>query len=213
MTLVLKLSLLPLLVAGILISSTCSATEHPWFDQLAQKCAPNVHLDTLRALVKTESAFNPYAIGVVGGKADQVRQPRNFQEAMITIAQLELAGKDYSVGLGQIYKKNFKQYGINAETALDACTNLRVAGQVLGACYNRASKNSTDPQQHIHDSLSCYYSGNFKTGYAHGYVNSVRRNAGLPKVPSIKNPTESTQISQSDNLIGHSSAADSGLIF
>ena len=35
------------------------------FDDLAGRCAPNVSLDTLKALIKTESSFNPYAIAVV----------------------------------------------------------------------------------------------------------------------------------------------------
>jgi type IV secretion system protein VirB1 len=30
-------------------------------------CAPQVHANTAHALVKVESAFNPWAIGVVGG--------------------------------------------------------------------------------------------------------------------------------------------------
>ena len=37
------------------------------FLTLALACAPQVHADTARALVSVESAFNPWAIGVVGG--------------------------------------------------------------------------------------------------------------------------------------------------
>ena len=45
------------------------------FLALALACAPQVHADTARALVSVESAFNPWAIGVVGGAL--VRQPRH----------------------------------------------------------------------------------------------------------------------------------------
>ena len=60
------------------------------FGELAKRCAPEVSEDTLRALVRTESSFNPYAIGIVGGGS---RQPKAFHEAMAVIAQLELERK------------------------------------------------------------------------------------------------------------------------
>ena len=101
------------------------------FGDLAKRCAPEVSEDTLRALVRTESSFNPYAIGIVGGGS---KQPKAFHEAMAIIAQLELEGKNYSVGLAQINKKNFSKLGINAAGALDACTNLKAASKILSEC-------------------------------------------------------------------------------
>ena len=41
--------------------------ETSFFLALTLACAPQVHADTTRALVSVESAFNPWAIGVVGG--------------------------------------------------------------------------------------------------------------------------------------------------
>lgn len=38
------------------------------FVALALACAPAVHIDTAHALVKVESSFNAWAIGVVGGE-------------------------------------------------------------------------------------------------------------------------------------------------
>ena len=40
------------------------------FNALAQECAPQTAPATLAAIVRTESGFNPYAIGVVGGRLD-----------------------------------------------------------------------------------------------------------------------------------------------
>ena len=159
----------------------CQADD---FGELAKRCAPSVAEDTLRAIVKTESGFNPYAIGVVKGK---VKQPRAYHEAMSTIAELELSGADYSVGLAQINRKNFSKYGISASQALDACTNLKVASRILSACFQSAKQSPASDGNALHDALSCYYSGNFKTGYRHGYVDKVRSNAGLSplSVPSI----------------------------
>ena len=185
----------------------CQADD---FGELAKRCAPSVAEDTLRAIVKTESGFNPYAIGVVKGK---VKQPRAYHEAMSTIAELELSGANYSVGLAQINRKNFSKYGISASQALDACTNLKVASRILSACFKSAKQSPASDGTALHDALSCYYSGNFKTGYRHGYVDKVRSNAGLSplSVPSIRE-VETSKPQQSliaEGVPGKSS----GLIF
>ncbi len=39
------------------------------FSELAAKCAPTVHQQTLKSLIGNESTYNPYAIGVVGEAA------------------------------------------------------------------------------------------------------------------------------------------------
>jgi hypothetical protein len=77
---------------------------------LVLTCAPLVAQDTARALIQVESGGNPFAIGVVGGAL--VRQPANLPEAVATVAALEAAGWNYSVGLGQINKRNFQRYGL-----------------------------------------------------------------------------------------------------
>ena len=180
------------------------------FGELAKRCAPEVSEDTLRALVRTESSFNPYAIGIVGGGS---RQPKAFHEAMAIIAQLELEGKNYSVGLAQINKKNFSKLGINAAGALDACTNLKAASKILSDCYQRAQKNSGSNS--LHDALSCYYSGNFQTGYRHSYVDKVRANAGInvnvQTVPSIREAE--TKSKESSTLVATGDNSLTGLIF
>ena len=43
------------------------------FSQLAEQCGRDVHPDTLQAVARVESQFNPYAIGVVKGALK--RQP------------------------------------------------------------------------------------------------------------------------------------------
>jgi type IV secretion system protein VirB1 len=66
------------------------------FMALAQHCAPQVAPATLAAIVRTESDFHPYAIGVVHGRL--VRQPANVGEAIATARALEgVAGTTASV--------------------------------------------------------------------------------------------------------------------
>ena len=144
------------------------------FIALALACAPQVHADTARALVSVESAFNPWAIGVVGGTL--VRQPRNRAEALATARSLERAGWNFSVGLGQINVGNFRRLGLTLESAFEPCTNLMAMQTVLSECFDRArSSGSTEAvdQAALRQALSCYYSGNFTTGFRHGYVRKV----------------------------------------
>ncbi len=140
---------------------------------LALACAPQVHADTARALVSVESAFNPWAIGVVGGAL--VRQPQNRTEAIATAKALRAAGWNFSVGLSQINVGNFERLGLTVESAFEPCTNLAAMQTVLAECFDRAS--GTEPkavdQVALRKALSCYYSGNFATGFRHGYVRKV----------------------------------------
>ena len=61
------------------------------FSELAVKCAPTVHPQTLKSLIGNESTYNPYAIGVVDGRLE--RQPKSLREAVATAEQ---GGNDVS---------------------------------------------------------------------------------------------------------------------
>lgn len=143
------------------------------FFALALACAPLVHADTARALVSVESAFNPWAIGVVGGAL--VRQPRHRAEALATAKALRDAGWNFSVGLGQINVGNFDRLGLTVEAAFEPCANLAAMQTVLAECFDRASGSTSKAvdQVALRQALSCYYSGNFDTGFRHGYVRKV----------------------------------------
>ena len=154
---------------------------------LVLTCAPLVAQDTARALIQVESGGNPFAIGVVGGAL--VRQPANLPEALATVAALEAAGWNYSVGLGQINKRNFERYGLSPATAFEPCANLTAMQGILGECFSRASRRAdrhATTQAALLDAFSCYYSGNFLTGHQHGYVGKILAawsSKSLPFVP------------------------------
>lgn len=139
-------------------------------------CAPLVSPATAHALVAVESAGNPYAIGVVGAQLQ--RQPRDRAEALATARALAADGLDFSVGLAQINVRNFRRLGLTLKTAFDPCTNLGAMQTVLVECFDRAhtapAARAADARQHrLRRALSCYYSGDFATGFEHGYVRRV----------------------------------------
>ncbi|MDY6374919.1 MAG: lytic transglycosylase domain-containing protein [Succinivibrionaceae bacterium] len=162
-----------------LCSSAALAVSQADFQELAGKCAPDVAFDTLQAIVQTESGFNEFAIGVVGGA---VRQPESKADAEMAIRALDAAGVNYSVGLGQINRSNFAALGLTASDALEPCRNLRAAQTVLKICH-RKYKN-------LASTISCYFSGNDIIGFREGYVESVLSNAEKHIAPRMPEPRE-----------------------
>jgi type IV secretion system protein VirB1 len=138
---------------------------------VAAECAPGVALSTLRAIYTVESAGNPYAIGVVGGRLK--RQPTGLAEAVSTAHELQRRRIRFSAGAAQIYVGNWPTLGLNAVSVFDPCTNLRSAAHLLQDCFQRAGTSATTAQDRLRRAISCYYSGNFHTGFSHGYVQKV----------------------------------------
>lgn len=145
----------------------------------------SVPAEVMHHVVRVESSFNPYAIGVVGGRL--VRQPRNLPEALATVRMLESRGFNFSIGLAQVNRYNLHKYGLDSyEEAFEPCANLSAGSKILAECYHRANGDWGK-------SFSCYYSGNFSTGFRHGYVQkiyaSLRQGRGAedgPQAPAIE---------------------------
>jgi type IV secretion system protein VirB1 len=151
---------------------------------LLAACAPQVHAATASALIAVESAGNPHAIGVVVGAL--VRQPANRQEAIATARALQAQGWNFSVGLAQINLHNLDRLGLTLETAFDPCLNLRAMQAVLNECFESGNASRAEAAR-LRDALSCYYSGNFATGYRHGYVRKVvLASSAMPSFPNHK---------------------------
>lgn len=137
----------------------------PGLEMMAACTDMAVPLDVMRHVAAVESSHNPYAIGVVGGRL--VRQPRNLAEAVSTARMLEDKGRNFSLGIAQVNRYNLASYGLDSyEKAFDVCSNVRAGARILAQCYQRSGNDWGK-------AFSCYYSGNFTTGFRHGYVQKV----------------------------------------
>lgn len=129
-----------------------------------------VPADVMRHVVQVESSFNPYAIGVVGGRL--ARQPRSLDEAVATARMLEARGLNFSLGLAQVNRYNLGKYGLGSyEKAFSKCANLQAGSRILAECHGRSGRDWGK-------AFSCYYSGNFETGFRHGYVQKIYASMG-----------------------------------
>ncbi|MEO8778723.1 MAG: lytic transglycosylase domain-containing protein, partial [Rhodanobacter sp.] len=145
-----------------------------------------VPAELMQHIVHVESGANPFAIGVVDGEL--ARQPRNMDEALATAKMLESKGYNFSVGIAQINRVNLGRYGLDSyRKAFNTCDNLAVGAQILASCYGNAHGDWGK-------AFSCYYSGNFATGFRDGYVQkvyaSINREAG--GVDATSAPASST---------------------
>lgn len=142
----------------------------------------------MRHVVRVESGANPFAIGVVGGRL--ARQPKNLDEALATVGKLEAEGYDFSLGVAQVHRANLGKLGLDTyEKAFDTCSNLAAGSRILADCHTRARGDWGK-------AFSCYYSGNFVTGFQHGYVQKVYDSIGreskiadataLPATPPVR---------------------------
>ena len=176
-------------------------------DELARQCAPSVHPSTMAAVVRVESSFNPFAIGVVGGRLE--RQPRTKAEAVATARALEAAAYDFSLGIGQVNRHNLSKYGLDYQTAFEPCQNLGAASLILKDCYDRAKAKGLYDGDAAQAALSCYYSGDFSTGFhadaqGRSYVQRVLNSAGrkvavstaqpMPKVATRRRPAAQARV-------------------
>ena len=119
----------------------------------------------MQHVARVESGFNPFAIGVVGGQLQ--RQPHSLDEALSTVRMLKSKGYNFSVGLAQVNRANLGKYGLDSyEKAFSVCPNLVAGADILAQCYASAGGDWGK-------AFSCYYSGNFVTGYRDGYVQKV----------------------------------------
>lgn len=154
-------------------------------------CPVAVPASVMHHVVRVESSFNPYAIGVVGGRL--LRQPKTLAEALATVRMLEGRGYNFSLGLAQVNRYNLAKYGLDSyEKAFQQCPNLLAGSRILAECHSRSGGDWGK-------SFSCYYSGNFTTGFRHGYVQKIyasmqgaARSAGLA-IPVIAQTAQAQQ--------------------
>ncbi|WP_107329172.1 lytic transglycosylase domain-containing protein [Metapseudomonas otitidis] len=153
-----------LAVLAAVVTPAALAMDRGEFNELSARCAPSVAPETMAAIVGTESSFNPFAIGVVGGALE--RQPRSLEEARATAEALAADGQKFSVGIGQVYFGNLAPLGLDYTSAFDPCRSLQASSSIIRDCYNRAIKEQIAPgQPALHAAFSCYYSNNFTTGF------------------------------------------------
>lgn len=161
---------------------------------LIQNCSPSIDPAIVQAIVKTESSFNPFAIGVNRGGNRLAKQPTNFSEAVNTAKGLLASGANIDMGLGQINSTNMNWLNLSVEQAFTPCANLQALQYVYLHCYNKAG--NTGLGDRVQRAFSCYNTGNMTKGFNNGYVNKATNNFNQLVAKMAQSIAPSTPTSQ-----------------
>lgn len=185
---------------------------------ITSSCSPDVHPLIVNAIVKTESNYNPFAIGVNrGGRL--AKQPTNLGEAIDTAKRLLASGANIDMGLGQINSANLQWLGLTVEQVFHPCSNLKALQTVYLHCYNRAG--TTGLGDRMQRAFSCYNTGNMTGGFSNGYVKKTTNNynelvartkPAMPApMPQFQQPTTTNQPYQAYNAMNAPTTTVNGI--
>lgn len=175
-------------LAGVWCPPVLAAVD---VDELLKRCAPNVHPETMRAVLSTESRGNVLAVADAGPVAlpwsqrkSMVRShyPATTGEAVALVQDLLARGHTVSLGLAQINDRNLARLGLTVQDVFEPCVNVAAGASILSAFYASAVKEYGSGPRALRAALSAYNSGSFVRGEQDGYVDLVFQQAGKPLV-------------------------------
>ena len=159
------------------------------FVDIAQHCAPAVSVSTMAAIVKTESSFNPLAIGInvdKNEKKPKIATPKTANEAVTTANWLLSHGYNIDIGLGQINSANLSRLGVSVDDMFNPCSNINAAGTILKGNYSSYLKDAPNEQAALRAAISGYNTGSPTKGFGNGYVKAVISNSNFANLNSIE---------------------------
>lgn len=141
---------------------------------LAEQCGGGVSSQTLVAVSRTESGFNPWALhdNTTGISESPVSAEAADSDATAWINR----GDSVDIGLMQINSANLPALGMTVQAALDPCASLAGGASVLQAAYGGGTANAND-QVALLMALSRYNTGSPFRGIMNGYAHRVIANA------------------------------------
>lgn len=170
---------------------------------LVEQCAPRLDQSLALRLIRRESAFNPYAIGM-DGKDVLNPQPKNFEEAVKTAEELIAAGKKFSAGLFQIHISNIRAYRLTWKQVFHACTNVFYGEQIFVDFHNKALKSGYAGPAAVCATLRGYNSGSLTALVSANYAAAISPGCsvlGQAKQQAVSSPAiPEPQVEQSKDF-------------
>ena len=134
-------------------------------------CAPpNVAPQTLAAIIHVESGGDPLALHVNDGRRHAMLHPLDVAAAVAMARQAMGQGHSVDIGLMQVNSANVARFGVTIEQMFAPCLNIRAGARILAADYGGALQVAPSGQAALKAALSAYNTGDFRRGFANGYV-------------------------------------------
>lgn len=170
----------PVTVAGV----------DPGLHALLVQCAPQVHPETMAAIVSAESRGHHLAIADAGPvhlpwsqRKHLVRSlyPASLDDAVSTASALIQRGHTVSLGVAQVNDRNLRRLGLSLQDVFEPCKNIAAGAAILTEFYQRAeARFGKGTPKALRAALSAYNSGDWVRGEREGYVDRVYRQVGQP---------------------------------
>ncbi len=161
--------------------------------QLATACAPAVAPETIAAIARTESGFDPLSIG--DNTTRRAYAPASRDDAVALASSLLQQGHSVDLGLMQINSANLPGLGLSIGDALDTCKSIAAGGRILAAAFAGGGATPDEAQAALRVALSRYNTGNGQDGFINGYVRKVEASARylVPALQVSTAPDSTTQ--------------------
>jgi len=143
---------------------------------MVKHCAYKVSVNTMLAIIKTESGGNPLAINI-NGRVKLKYQAHSLSQATQWVDYLEGHNYNFDIGLMQVNIKNVHKYGFHASDMLDSCRNLLIGSKILHKNYINVLAITPNKSDALYKAISAYNTGNYHAGMDNGYVMKVVHNA------------------------------------
>jgi type IV secretion system protein VirB1 len=153
--------------------------------QLAARCAPTVAFETLAAVMRAESGFQPFAVGVNGPDGGPVFPATREAAVALATVLIQRQGRSVDLGLMQLNSANLRALGLTVAEAFEPCANIAAGARILREGYAAARRSEPDPQQALRVAFSRYNTGHPERGFRNGYVLRVQGAAEVV-VPAIR---------------------------
>lgn len=141
-------------------------------DALLRACAPGIEQGLATRLIRQESGFNPYAIGL-DGKAVLKEQPQSLEDAVRVARSLVRQGKKFSIGLAQVHINNVRRLKLTWSQAFDPCLNVGYGQTILKAFYAKAEASGLRGDEAVLAALRGYNSGNIYASVSQDYAITI----------------------------------------
>lgn len=149
--------------------------DSPITMEYIEQCAPGAPAAIVKAIIQTESSFNPLAIHVNKG-VKLARQPASRKEAEVWGKWFIENGYNIDAGLMQINSGNWERLGLSTATVFDTCENIRAGATLFSRDHQHAVGSLGPGKSSIIAALSAYNTGNYLAGVRNGYVLRVMKN-------------------------------------
>lgn len=151
--------------------------------QLLRACAPNVHPQTLAAIVDVESGAWPWTLH--DNTTSRAYFGKSAQTAYATALLWLRRGDSVDIGLGQVNSGNLPGLGLSLSDALSPCANLGAADRILSNAWEDAVDHFGRLATYAPSDVLLYAISEYNSGSLFAAPNYVRTVVAATRDPLV----------------------------